>query len=342
MFLLFNLSLIFLEALSCWCFSIPLDYDAVNIRTIGFGTACHAYDCSTITPPITRQQAETLMLKDIVANYAPCVTTNVRVTLNDNQFSALVAFVYNVGCGALRASTLLRRLNLGEYSAVPSELLKWNKAGGVVLAGLTRRRTVRHCFSLLFSLALFFSFHFVSSFFLSSEQSEGNLFALTTISPCVDGNTNVANPNYGNCTFNGAAGVCKDAGQCNGLATPGLCQGPSFIQCCTPIRPAVVVSYGTCSAGGQNGNCISQTSCTSKGGTTTAGLCPGRLSAPYRPSLPDISLLLQVILPSAAAPFPPLLITELVRLAEPLVCFAYLASPCPIFCLLFPFRPLYR
>ena len=60
--------------------------------------------------------------------------------INQNQFDALVAFSYNCRFGALAKSTLLRKLNQKDYKGAANEFLKWNKAGGKVLAGLTRRR----------------------------------------------------------------------------------------------------------------------------------------------------------------------------------------------------------
>ena len=56
------------------------------------------------------------------------------------QFDALVSFVFNVGAGAFGGSTLLRRLNQGEYKAVPAELMRWVNSGGRPLPGLVRRR----------------------------------------------------------------------------------------------------------------------------------------------------------------------------------------------------------
>ena len=63
-----------------------------------------------------------------------------RVPLAQHQFDALVSFVFNVGGGAFRESTLLRELNAGDYDAVPRELNRWVKAGGRTLPGLVRRR----------------------------------------------------------------------------------------------------------------------------------------------------------------------------------------------------------
>jgi lysozyme len=61
--------------------------------------------------------------------------------LNENQFSALVCFAYNVGIGNLKKSTLLRKANINPNDeTIAGEFAKWNKAGGKVLNGLTRRR----------------------------------------------------------------------------------------------------------------------------------------------------------------------------------------------------------
>jgi len=60
--------------------------------------------------------------------------------LNENQRAALASFVYNLGSGAFRASTLRRRINSGDFEDVPYQLSRWNKAGGRILKGLVRRR----------------------------------------------------------------------------------------------------------------------------------------------------------------------------------------------------------
>ena len=56
------------------------------------------------------------------------------------QFDALVAWVYNLGPTNLRSSTMLKRLNSNDLEDVPSQIKRWNKAGGKVLKGLVRRR----------------------------------------------------------------------------------------------------------------------------------------------------------------------------------------------------------
>ena len=72
--------------------------------------------------------------------YEADVKRLVDVPLTQYQFDALVSFVFNLGSGAFGGSTLLKKLNAGDYSAVPAQLMRWNKAGGRVLRGLTRRR----------------------------------------------------------------------------------------------------------------------------------------------------------------------------------------------------------
>lgn len=70
------------------------------------------------------------------------MATKTEVVLNANQYGALASWAFNVGCGAVRSSTLLGRLNAGEDPNVVAgqELPLWNKGGGAVLAGLVRRR----------------------------------------------------------------------------------------------------------------------------------------------------------------------------------------------------------
>jgi hypothetical protein len=69
-----------------------------------------------------------------------CVQNSVNVPLNSNQFSALVDFTFNLGCGSLQSSTLLRILNQNDYSGVPAQMMRWTYAGGQQLPGLVTRR----------------------------------------------------------------------------------------------------------------------------------------------------------------------------------------------------------
>jgi lysozyme len=88
---------------------------------------------------LTSGQADALLAQDL----NPAETTvknNVKVELNQNQFDALVSFTFNVGGGAFKGSTLLKKLNNGLYGEVPSQLMRWDKAGGKVVPGLKKRR----------------------------------------------------------------------------------------------------------------------------------------------------------------------------------------------------------
>ena len=88
---------------------------------------------------ITEQQADD-MLVEVLEEYENYIHNLVSCPLNQNQFDALVSWVYNLGSSNLQASTLLKVLNAGDYAGVPAQMLRWNKAGGKVLEGLTRRR----------------------------------------------------------------------------------------------------------------------------------------------------------------------------------------------------------
>lgn len=106
-----------------------------NVWTIGYGTTKNVKRGQRIT----EQQAED-MLKDDLADFEKTVNTHVTAPMTQWQFDAMVSFVYNVGVGAFRASTLLKRLNALEYVEVPRQLMRWTRGGGKVLPGLVRRR----------------------------------------------------------------------------------------------------------------------------------------------------------------------------------------------------------
>ena len=83
---------------------------------------------------ITQAQAEAYLREDLRAFKV------LECSVTQNQFDALVSFAYNLGAGALRNSTLLKRLHAGDVKGAADEFPKWNKAAGKVLEGLTRRR----------------------------------------------------------------------------------------------------------------------------------------------------------------------------------------------------------
>ena len=106
-----------------------------GVPTIGFGHTKTA----RMGMRISMESAEYLLREDL-DTFERCVDRMVSVPLNSNEFSALVSWAFNVGCGAVAKSTLIRKLNAGDRAGAADELLRWNKAGGKVLAGLTRRR----------------------------------------------------------------------------------------------------------------------------------------------------------------------------------------------------------
>lgn len=114
-------------------------YDPVHVLTIGWG---HTNDNGTqfdVNTVWTQAQCDAEFLADM-AIFEKAVTKLVTVLLNQNQFDALVSFTFNVGAGNLASSTLLKELNAGDYAGAALQFPRWNKAGGQVLAGLTRRR----------------------------------------------------------------------------------------------------------------------------------------------------------------------------------------------------------
>jgi len=109
--------------------------DAVGIWTIGFGTTRGVQPGMSIT-----EDRAIEFLQEDLARFEKSINDSVRASINDNQFSALASFTYNVGPGAFRSSTLLRKLNAGDVRGAADEFPRWNRAGGRALAGLTRRR----------------------------------------------------------------------------------------------------------------------------------------------------------------------------------------------------------
>lgn len=103
--------------------------------TIGFGSTSGVVE----SMQITGAEAEEMLKRDLIY-FERWVEKLIDVPLTQNQFDALVSFTYNLGEGALKSSTLRKKLNMGLYSTVSSEMLRWNKVGGKVLNGLVRRR----------------------------------------------------------------------------------------------------------------------------------------------------------------------------------------------------------
>lgn len=114
--------------------------DSVGVWTIGYGWT-QPVDGKPIRAGMTiKQETAERLLKTGLVSYESDVSRLVKVGLTQGQFDALVSFTYNLGARSLSTSTLLRKLNAGDYAGAADEFLRWNKAGGKVLNGLSRRR----------------------------------------------------------------------------------------------------------------------------------------------------------------------------------------------------------
>lgn len=110
--------------------------DGGGVWTIGYGhTGADVREGLTISLP----EAERILTHDLRVAEGH-VNSAVQVKLTQNQFDALVSFVYNVGGGAFKTSTLLKLLNTGDYEGAANQLLRWNKDNGKTIQGLTNRR----------------------------------------------------------------------------------------------------------------------------------------------------------------------------------------------------------
>ena len=106
-----------------------------NVWTIGYGRTKNVREGDVIN----EKQAERDLFEEL-DEFAEQVLNTVKVDLEQNELDALTSWTYNLGVGNLQSSTLLKKLNSGDKNSVPSEMIRWNKAAGKVLAGLTRRR----------------------------------------------------------------------------------------------------------------------------------------------------------------------------------------------------------
>lgn len=104
--------------------------------TIGYG---HTGPDVTTGKKIDEEEANALLVKD-VQRFERAVNGLVTVPMTQGMFDALISFSFNLGVGSLKSSTLLKKLNAGNLTGAADEFLKWNKAGGKVLAGLSARR----------------------------------------------------------------------------------------------------------------------------------------------------------------------------------------------------------
>ena len=111
---------------------IPL---AGDMATIGFGTTSGVKLGDKITP----EKALQVAMKD-VQSYEGAVKQCVTVPLSQNEYDAYISLAYNIGTGAFCRSTLVKKLNAGDYVGACQQILRWNQFKGKPLAGLTKRR----------------------------------------------------------------------------------------------------------------------------------------------------------------------------------------------------------
>lgn len=126
---------LYLEAYKC----------PAGIWTIGYGHTGLRHNDGTVFKgrKITSQEANQLLARDLeifAAGVSRLLLPKAAAALNENQFGALVSFAFNLGLGNLTKSTLMQRVNALRFADCPAEFLKWNRASGRVLRGLTRRR----------------------------------------------------------------------------------------------------------------------------------------------------------------------------------------------------------
>jgi lysozyme len=115
---------------------------SASVPTIGYGSTYYENGTKVklTDAPITKERADALF-KIVADDFAKRVVPLIKKPLTQNQFNSIVSFAFNLGVRALQNSTLLRLVNINPNDAnIAKEFLKWNKAGGVVVKGLTNRR----------------------------------------------------------------------------------------------------------------------------------------------------------------------------------------------------------
>lgn len=112
-----------------------------GVPTIGYGSTIYenGTHVKLSDPEITEERAVEILF-DQLKKYENAVNRYVHVPINQNQFDALVDFAYNAGAGNLQRSTLLRKLNAGDYEGASHEFGRWVYGGGKKLNGLVKRR----------------------------------------------------------------------------------------------------------------------------------------------------------------------------------------------------------
>lgn len=112
-----------------------------GIPTIGFGNTFYE-DGRKVKLGEQISKTDALKLLEVIANrdFADKIFPSIKVPVTQSQFDAMVSLAYNIGVGAFLKSTLLKKVNAGDFTGAGEEFLRWNKANGKEVLGLTRRR----------------------------------------------------------------------------------------------------------------------------------------------------------------------------------------------------------
>lgn len=113
--------------------------DSVGVWTIGYGTTRINGEPVKAGMTITEDQALQLVQQEVNKLWSQIEQIS-RVSLNQNQMNALVDFAYNLGFNALKNSTLMNKVNAGDFTGAANEFTRWVYAGGKILPGLVKRR----------------------------------------------------------------------------------------------------------------------------------------------------------------------------------------------------------
>jgi lysozyme len=112
-----------------------------KVWTIGWGNTYYPDKTPVKQGDVITQEQANALFETVMNNFALGVKKCLTKEVNENQFSALVCFAYNVGIGSLQKSTLLKKININPNDqTIAGEFAKWTKASGKVLLGLVRRR----------------------------------------------------------------------------------------------------------------------------------------------------------------------------------------------------------
>jgi lysozyme len=116
-------------------------HDPIGFPTQGWGHLLSrtAWEDLSKYPDWSQAHADEILSEDLRAT-SRAVSRLLKVPLQARAFAALIDFAFNLGAGNLQASTLLRHINRGDFDSAAPEFMRWNKAGGRILRGLTRRR----------------------------------------------------------------------------------------------------------------------------------------------------------------------------------------------------------